>query len=163
MQMSSRAGHLGSRLIAVALLPLALSIVACGESTTGASDVSFVEWESSFGFCPPTSYCTTRLRVTGRQAVLTRESRVSPPLTTETQLTAAEADALAEAAARARFDGLPPVVGCPDCADGGAEMLTVMVANEQRDVTFEYNARLDALEPLLGQMRSLVERLQPAP
>ena len=30
-------------------------------------------------------------------------------------------------------------------------------------VTFEYNARLDPLEPLLGQMRSLVERLRPAP
>jgi hypothetical protein len=160
LQKSSRARHLGRRLIAVALLPLALSIVACAEGTTGASDVSFIEWKSSFGFCPPTAYCTTRLRVSGRQAVLTLESRESPAVLTETQLTAAEADALAEAAARARFDGLPPVVGCPDCADGGAEMLTVMVANEQRDVTFEYNARLDALEPLLGQMRSLVERLR---
>jgi hypothetical protein len=150
-------------MITVALVPLALSISACGESTTGASDVSFVEWTSSFGFCLPTSYCTTRLRVTGRQAVLTRESRVSPSLITETQLTAAEADALAGAAARARFDGLGTVVGCPDCADGGAETLTVMVAGAQRTVTFEYNARLDPLEPLLAQMRTLVERLRPVP
>jgi hypothetical protein len=149
------------RLILVSLVPLALSIGACGESTTGASDVSFVEWTSSFGFCPPTSHCTTRLRVTGRQAVLTLESRESPPLTTTTQLSVAEAETLAGAAARARFDGLGPVVGCPDCADGGAETLTVMVAGEQRAVTFEYNARLDPLEPLLGQMRSLVERLRP--
>jgi hypothetical protein len=147
-------------LIAVTLAPLALSIGACGQSTTGASDVSFVEWTSSFGFCHPTSYCTTRLRVTGREAVLTLESRELHPVTTQTQLTVAEADALAAAAARARFDALPPVVGCPDCADGGAEMLTVMAGVEQESVTFEYEARLDALEPLLGQMRSLVARLR---
>ena len=145
--------------MAVALAPLALSIGAC-ESTTSASEVSFIEWNSSFGFCLPTSYCTTRLRVTGRQAVLTRESRELPDVTTETQLTVAEADALADAAARARFAGLGPVVGCPDCADGGAEALTVMVGDEQHTVTFEYEARLDALEPLLGQMRSLVARLR---
>ena len=30
----------------------------------------------------------------------------------------------------------------------------------QESVTFEYEARLDALEPLLGQMRSLVARLR---
>ena len=161
MEKRKRARHLGRRLISVALVPLALSIVGCGESTTGASDVSFVEWQSSFGFCLPTSYCTTRLRVTGRRAVLTLESRQSPPLTTETQLTVAEADVLAGAAARAQFEGLAPVIGCPDCADGGAETLTVMVEDEQRAVTFEYNARLDQLEPLLGQMRSLVERLRP--
>lgn len=154
--------HLGSRLMSLALVPLALAIVACDESTTGASDVSFVEWTSSFGFCPPESYCTTRLRVTGRQAVVTRESRVSPTVRAETQLSVAEAEAIADAAARARFDGLPPVIGCPDCADGGAEMLTVMVEDQERTVTFEFESRLDAMEPLLSQMRSLVERLRPA-
>ena len=155
-----RSGYLGRSLILVGLAGLALSTGACDESPTGASDVSFIEWQSSFGFCLPTSYCTTRLRVTGREAVLTLESRELPPLTTQTELTVAEADALAEAAAQARFAGLGPVVGCPDCADGGAEMLTVMVGDEQRSVTFEYEARLDPLEPLLGQMRSLVARLR---
>lgn len=156
-----RSRHFGSRLLSVAAVTLVLLLSACGESTTGASDVSFVEWTSSFGFCLPTAHCTTRLRVTGGQAVLTLESRESPAVRTETQLTAAEADALAVAAARARFAGLGPVIGCPDCADGGAETLTLIVGGEQRTVTFEYNARLDPLEPLLGQMRSLVERLRP--
>jgi hypothetical protein len=148
----------------VALAGLALSIGACGESTaTGASDVSFIEWSSSFGFCAPTAFCTTRLHVTGRETVLTLESREAPSVRIQTRITAAEADALADAAARARFEGLGPVVGCPDCADGGAESLTVMIAGERRTVTFEYDARLDPLEPLLGLMRDLVERLQAAP
>ena len=143
-------------------LAVALSSMACDDSTTGASDVSFVEWKSSFGFCAPASYCTTRLRVSGRQAVLTLESRESPAIRRESQLSEAEADSIAEAAARAEFDALPDVIGCPDCADGGAESLTVMVEDEQDEVTFEYNARVDAVEPLLGRMRALAERLRPA-
>jgi hypothetical protein len=146
--------------VLAALVPLVLAMGAC-ETATGASDVSAVEWSSSFGFCPPTAYCTTRLRVTGRHAVLTLESRESATVRIEEQLGAADADSLAEAAARARFDGLPPVIGCPDCADGGAETLTVVADGAERTVTFEYNARLDALEPLLGRMRSLTERLRP--
>jgi hypothetical protein len=140
---------------------VALSTGACGESANRPSDVSLIEWSSSFGFCPPTAYCTTRLRITGTQAVLTRESRQSPPLSETTQLSASEADALARAAAQVRFEGLGPVIGCPDCADGGAETVSVTAAGQQRTVTFEFNADVDALEPLLGQLRSLVARLRP--
>jgi hypothetical protein len=140
---------------------LALVMGACAEGPSVASDVSLVEWTSSFGFCPPESYCTTRLRVTGTEAVVTLESRQSPTVSRTVQLGAAEADALAEAAAEARFDGLGPVIGCPDCADGGAETLSVTAAGDQRTVTFEYNAPVDRLEPLLGQVRGLVDRLRP--
>jgi hypothetical protein len=146
--------------ILAAIVPLSLAMGAC-DSATGATDVSSIEWSSSFGFCPPTAYCTTRLHITGRQAVLTLESRESATVRIEEQLGAAEANSLAEAAARAQFDGLPPVMGCPDCADGGAETLTVVTEDGERSVTFEYNAPLDALEPLLGRMRSLTERLRP--
>ena len=146
----------------LALAALALSMGAC-ENTSGASDVSLVEWTSSFGFCPPTAYCTTRLRVTGALAVVTRESRESPTVSNSVRLSAAEADALARAAEQARFQGLDPVIGCPDCADGGAETLSVTAEGEQRTVTFEFNAPVDKLEPLLGQVRGLVARLRPMP
>ena len=149
------------RIAMLALVPLALSTSACDGSATSASEISLIEWTSSFGFCLPEAYCTTRLQVEGRQAVLTLESRQSPPVRTEAQLTAAEAEALAQAAAGARFDELPPVVGCPDCADGGAESVRVLVDGEEQAVTFEYNAELEELEPLLGRMRALVERLRP--
>jgi hypothetical protein len=141
-------------------LPLVLS--ACDGSATSASDVSLIEWTSSFGFCLPEAYCTTRLQVEGRQAVLTLESRQSPAVRTETTLSSAEADALAEAAADARFEELPAVVGCPDCADGGAETVRVIAAGDEDAVTFEYNSELEELEPLLGRLRALVERLRPA-
>ena len=144
----------------LALAALALSMSAC-ENTNGASDVSLVEWTSSFGFCAPTSYCTTRLRVEGTEAVLTLESRQSPARRSATQLPAGEVDALRRAAAQARFEGLGPTIGCPDCADGGAETLSVTTAGRKHTVTFEFRAPVEPLEPLLGQMRALAGRLRP--
>ena len=142
---------------------LALAMGACGGGVDGGSDVSLVEWTSSFGFCPPAAYCTTRLRVTGTEAVVTLESREAPALRNSVRLDAASADALARAASRARFDGLGPVIGCPDCADGGAETLSVTAGGQQHSVTFEFNAMVDQLEPALGQVRGLAARLRPNP
>lgn len=141
----------------------ALSLAACSHRTSEPSGVAQIEWTSSFGFCPPTSYCTTRLRVSGAEAVVTLESRESPTRRNSVQLTGGEADALARAAAQARFDGLGPVIGCPDCADGGAETLSVTGAGGTQTVTFEFSASVGALEPLLGRMRGLAERLRPQP
>jgi hypothetical protein len=149
------------RLVAAWAVASALWTGGCG-TVNDASDVSVLEWSSSFGFCPPDEYCTTRLRVAGTQAVVTLESRQRPALRREEQLTPGEADALAQAAVQARFDDLEPVLGCPDCADGGAETLSATISGEHETVTFEYNARVPELEPLLDRMRTLAERLRPA-
>src|SRR5689334_9000341 len=97
-------GRLG-RWARLLIVPVAVSAAACGDGVTGPSDVSTVERTTSFGFCPPEAYCTTRLQVTGRQVVFTRESRLSPTVRAEAQLSEAEADSLADAAAQARFEG----------------------------------------------------------
>jgi hypothetical protein len=41
--------------------------------------------------------------------------------------------------------------------------LSVTADGETRTVTFEYAARVAELEPLLGQMRSLLARTRPMP
>jgi hypothetical protein len=151
----------GRRFVSVALAAALASLTgACGDGTTGPSDVSLIEWSESFGFCPPSAYCATRVSVTGTQAVLRRESRQAPERRFTTQLTAAEADTLARLAVETRFDRLGPVVGCPDCADGGAETLSVVLEGQQRRVTFESGADIAELQPLLGHVRALAERLR---
>jgi hypothetical protein len=145
------------------VVALALATGGCGDSGTSASDVSVVELVQSFGFCPPTQYCVTRLRVLGRQAIVTLESRANGTLETSRYLRADEADAIARSAARTRFESVGPVIGCPDCADGGAESLSVTAEGQTGTVTFEYNARISVLEPLLGQMRSVLATTRPVP
>jgi hypothetical protein len=163
MQQQTRSSDRKRRSVGLALAAgVALMLAGC-ESATGASDVTMVELVQSFGFCPPDAYCTTRLRVADQQAVVTLESRSGQSLESRTELSASDADSLAETAASTRFEGVGPVIGCPDCADGGAESLSVTADGETRTVTFEYAARVAELEPLLGQMRSLLARTRPMP
>lgn len=118
---------------------------------------------TSFGMC--VGYCTTRLEITEGQAVLVRQARGGhgarqnlPDQRFTTELSASEWQEIAHFAARADLQSLPDVIGCPDCADGGAEALTI---NGGRTVTFDHGASVPAAQPLLDRVRALRERLMP--
>jgi hypothetical protein len=64
-------------------------------------------------------------------------------------------------AAAANFDGLPPVIGCPDCADGGAESLTIIGTTVPKTVSFEHGATVEQVQPLLDRVRALRAKLTP--
>ena len=68
---------------------------------------------------------------------------------------------IARLAAGTRFNGLPPVIGCPDCADGGAESLTITNSDASRTISFDYNAPIAQAQPLLERVRALRERMTP--
>ena len=77
-------------------------------------------------------------------------------------LTAAEWRDIQSLAAAADFDALPDVVGCPDCADGGAEGLTVEDAEGAESVSLEFRANVREVQPLLTRVRAIRDRLMPA-
>ena len=90
----NRRGHWSTggavhRLVTAWAVALGLWTAGCA-TVSEPSDVSVLEWSSSFGFCAPEAYCTTRLRVAGTQAVVTLESRERPTLRSEAQLTRGE-------------------------------------------------------------------------
>ena len=104
-----------------AVVPVPLrSSPPCGTPTDPSNEpVSFTH-TVSFGFCPPTVYCSSRLEVSPQEAVLTSRAAKAPHR--QVRLPGAVhwtrvSGALDAAGLRA----LPDVVGCPDCADGGAE------------------------------------------
>ena len=114
---------------------------------------------SSFGMC--VGRCTAELTITGDQAVLvetSREPNAYPARTRSLRLSAEEAAGLAAAAAAARFDGLPTTIGCPDCADGGAEWVEVDTGGARQRVTFEYGADVRQLADLLARVRAVRAR-----
>ena len=120
---------------------------------------------TSFGMC--VGYCTTRLEISPGRAVLIREARGGrgapqnlPEQRFTTILTPDEWDAFATLAANANLSGLPPVIGCPDCADGGAESLTI-VGDQSRSIAFEFNSNVEQAAPLLERVRALRTRLTP--
>jgi hypothetical protein len=125
--------------------PLAAGCLTARTATSGP-----VEWGSSFGMC--VGYCSARLVVEGGTATLTETGTRSPELAPRVRaraLTPAETAALADA--RTASQVATDTLGCPDCADGGAEYVEM---NGQR-VIFEFGADAGAATPLAEALRAI--------
>lgn len=51
------------------------------------------------------------------------------------------------------FSKMNEVIGCPDCADGGAEYLEIIKENSKHKVTFEYGKSPKEIEKLVAILR----------
>ena len=146
--------------------PLAavLSLSACAGVVSAPASVRQVVSTTSFGMC--IGYCSTRLEISEGRAVLARSSRGGrggaelPEQRFTARLTSGEWEEIARLAANTSLDGLPDVIGCPDCADGGAESLTIAREGE-RTIRFEFGARIEQAHALLERVRALRARLTP--
>lgn len=151
------------------LAAAALCLAACASAPTSTAHANIRQIVSttSFGMC--VGYCTTRLEISEGRALLVREARggrgapQNLPAQRFTQvLTPDEWDAIQALAANTDLSGLEPVIGCPDCADGGAESLTIESSGAPQSISFEYNASIAQAAPLLARVRALRTRLTPA-
>lgn len=134
------------------------------QSGQAASPVTRIESTTSFGMCM--GYCRTRLELTQAEFVLIREpgGRGAPTLPVQrftATPAAGEWQQLATLAAAARIAGLPETIGCPDCADGGAESLAITGTGGEKKVTFDHGADISELQPLLTRVREIRVRLTP--
>lgn len=149
----------------LAAVVLALALGACATDAPAPVGVRQVVSTTSFGMC--VGYCSTRLEISEAGTVLVRSSRggrggvTLPDQRIAAPLAAGEWQEIAQLAANARIAALPDTIGCPDCADGGAETLTIAGATE-RTITFEFGARIEEAQPLLERVRALRTRLTPA-
>jgi hypothetical protein len=135
------------------------TFAACGTSPTEADGVAAIRAETSFGFC--IGYCKATLEIRAREMVLTEESTRGDPLPLRRRsaaISAEEWNRLVGAVDRPRIESLPERIGCPDCADGGAESLEVVGSDWRRRVEFEAGASIADLQPLLERVRALRSR-----
>jgi hypothetical protein len=156
-----------TKFTSVAALAFAVTLSACASAAPQSASVTRVVSTTSFGMC--VGYCTTRLEIIEGEAVLIREARggrgapdpAQTPQRYSTPLTPAEWQEIQRLAANVDFDALPEAVGCPDCADGGAERLTVEGPGGAESVSLEFRASIPQAQPLLNRVRALRERLTP--
>lgn len=140
-------------------------VTACASGTAPSTDVRQVVSATSFGMC--VGYCTTRLEVSPGQAVLVREARAGrgtpemPDQRISQALSPEDWREIAQLAAATDLAGLPPVSGCPDCADGGSESLTIVGPNGTQSVTFDAGSDLEPAQPLLDRLRALRTKMTP--
>ncbi len=145
-----------------AIAAAVLALAGCASTAPAPTEVREIVSTTSFGMC--VGYCTTRLEITEGQAVLIRDGRGGrgaaelPDQRFTQTLTPAEWRELRRLAASADLNALPERIGCPDCADGGAESLSI---NGGRGVTFDHGASIAQAQPLLDRVRALRQRLTP--
>ncbi len=142
-----------------------LSLAACESGAMKPAAITKVASTTSFGMC--VGYCKTTLEISEKEAVLTREAwgrgaGANLPLQRLTApMSAQEWQDIAAAAAAAKIDALPERIGCPDCADGGAESLTIEGPGRAKTITFDHGAAIAEAQPLLDRVRALRTRMLP--
>ena len=140
----------------------ACALLACDSSPSGPGDLTTIRATTSFGFC--VGYCVATLEISSAEMVYVEESpRGGLPTVRRTMpLSSSEWDALTEALDRSAIERLPDTIGCPDCADGGAESIEVVGVDWRKRVTFDHGAAIPELQPLLARVRTLRSRFPPS-
>ena len=114
---------------------------------------------SSFGECR--GYCWREIQITGNKVVFEARSwgdENYPDKRLEGSITSEDWDTLVELIDMSALLAYEDRIGCPDCADGGAEWIQIQTTDTLKKVLFEYGDSLAAIQPLLDKMRSLREQ-----
>ena len=140
----------------------ALSACATPPSEIASGSVALVRSATSFGMCA--GYCQTEFTIAGSQAQLIKRAGGRAPgnlpdSVKAVPVSASELDAIDAALKRVPFSELKETYGCPDCADGGAEVIELSSGGQQRVVTFEYGKPPEELRELRAAIWRIRERL----
>ncbi|WP_338873985.1 hypothetical protein WBJ53_31980 [Spirosoma sp. SC4-14] len=122
------------------------------QSDSKVNDGLIVRTGTSFGMC--VGYCRNDYEIKQTAVTLTRND-IRKSLTQTCQTTISETDWAAIKAATnfSEFSKQPERLGCPDCADGGAEYIELQLNDQSHRVTFEYNATIPGFESLVDLLR----------
>ncbi|TDG35499.1 hypothetical protein EZJ43_12805 [Pedobacter changchengzhani] len=137
----------------LSLVLVCLLFTACKKNSL--KNLTNIGYGTSFGKC--IGYCKTNLEVTSAQLSFSKSSNDGrlPKKDCQKTFTASEFEALKALFNDAKITSLPAVIGCPDCADGGAEWISVVIDGKEYKVTFEYGNAPDELKAAVLKLRTL--------
>ncbi len=127
---------------------------------TTENQILSIEIGSSFGMCM--GYCNQTMTIDPETITLAKTGRPEAeyPLVTKKMATPEKRwNDLIALLDMEVFNALPEVIGCPDCADGGAETIAITTEKGTQRVTIEYGSQIKGLESFLKQLRSLKEEM----
>lgn len=144
-------------------LSVLILAAACRTSRNAKSDNEVVSilHGTSYGHCR--GYCIKETLYTADRLVYTEYSRDSasfPKKAFEHTYTAKELNELFASIDEKKWKSLPDRIGCPDCADGGAEYIEIRTTNGVKRVTFEAHSEQEGLEKALELLRAKRKTLE---
>ncbi|WP_147273610.1 hypothetical protein [Pedobacter chinensis] len=140
-------------------LPLILIIVcallfsACKKGQI--KNLNSIGYGTSFGMCA--GYCSNTLLISDSKLTFSKSKNGQTPDTRTCSKTISEAEvnAIKDLLNSSQIANLPEVIGCPDCADGGAEWVSVNADDKQYKITYEYGKAPKELEAAVAKLKVL--------
>lgn len=140
-------------------LPLFLSFLllflfsACKKDSI--KNLDSISYGSSFGMC--IGYCSNTLLISDSKLTFSKSRNGQTPDTRTCTKTISENEvaAIKSELNKSKLTDLPEVIGCPDCADGGAEWIAINADGKQYKVTYEYGKAPKELETVVAKLKVL--------
>ena len=140
-----------------ALLLLTVSLAACSNDVI-YKNIAQLSYGTSFGEC--IGYCNHDVTIKSKAATYQCYSwnPAQQILTKDTILKSSAVDSI-NSINTTSFFKLPETIGCPDCADGGAEWLEIILFNgKKHKVTFEYRNEPTQLKNQIIKLREILSK-----
>lgn len=134
---------------------LAFSFGACEKK--GFESVDSISYGTSFGMC--VGYCHNELSIIGNKTTMTRQKNGDPTATKKCNSSASESE-VNEIRKLLNTDAvykLPKTIGCPDCADGGAEWVAFKSNGKEYKVVFDYGKVPEPLKAAVAKLKIINE------
>ena len=142
-------------LILISVFALALNSCRTTKDASGATDVISIKHGTSYGHC--VGYCIREELYSAGQVVFTqisRDEQSNPKKELTETFSDKEFEKLAASIDWSKWKELPESIGCPDCADGGAEYVEVITSSGVKRVTFEAGSTPEGIEKALDVFRA---------
>ncbi|MEQ8217270.1 MAG: hypothetical protein RIM68_05295 [Arenibacter sp.] len=134
-------------------------LLSCEKNEVNPSDIKQLGYGTSFGMC--VGYCKNDMLLKSGTVIYSRSgwNNQVESIDCKENLTQLSWDSIKKAVALNEFFSLPEIVGCPDCADGGAEWLEIEnYSGKKNKVTFEYGKAPEELETIIAALRKQIEK-----
>lgn len=140
------------------LLMLVFLLQSCGDNEGTATEIVKIKYGTSFGECG--GYCVYSAEFDNTdynsENRSWQETEDFPNIDCKIE-NPTDWEDLSSLASFDEFKSLDEVIGCPDCADGGAEFIELFTANDSYKVTFEFGTPPDEVSSLQERIREIVE------
>jgi len=141
----------------LAILILVTSLEACSNDVI-YKNITQLNYGTSFGEC--VGYCKHEVTIKSKAATYKCYSLnpTEQTLTKNTIISSSTSDSIYSFDTNSFFK-LPETIGCPDCADGGAEWLEIILPNgDKHKVTFEYHAEPASIKDQIIKLREILNK-----
>ncbi|RZL50197.1 MAG: hypothetical protein EOO93_23745 [Pedobacter sp.] len=118
-------------------------------------NLNSISYGTSFGMCG--GYCVQSISISDAKLTFTKSKHGQTPdtKTCSKNISDEEVNSIKDLLNASQIANLPELIGCPDCADGGAEWISVTADGKTHKITYDYGKPPKELEAAAAKLKVL--------